>query len=186
MFLFQKNSNVKITDFGLARAAVKENYESFKRLVGTTGWVAPELMNSMGFSTKSDVYSVGVIIWEITYRVVNGLYQAPYKEYPELKLDFQILTQAADKKLRPTIPITTKPAIADIIQRSWSHEPENRPLFTEVISVIQASQQDYALNKESWDNTVTLQGLKLLLQQGFLIDQLPRHNSKKKSIDLKL
>jgi serine/threonine protein kinase len=176
---------LKITDFGLARMQVIENFESFKKIVGTIGWTAPEMFYDISYSVKvirerarvcvflsfflsfvcsshslpplslpllqSDVYSVAIIFWEIAYRLQNGSYLAPYKEFPDLKKDVQIIAQAAERKLRPTIPDDTDAAVRAMIEQCWEPEPEQRPTFETLLTTVASIRQRYAGERDKWD-----------------------------------
>jgi serine/threonine protein kinase len=63
--------NVKICDFGLARYKNKFDDENVGK-VGTPHWMAPEILRGEKFRDGSDVYSFGIIVWEM----VNG--EIPY------------------------------------------------------------------------------------------------------------
>ncbi|RCN30389.1 hypothetical protein ANCCAN_23837 [Ancylostoma caninum] len=65
--LTKNNLNVKIADFGLARLLHKENqYEARVGARFPIKWTAPEAANFNRFTTKSDVWSFGILLTEIT------------------------------------------------------------------------------------------------------------------------
>lgn len=59
----------KITDFGWTRLIAEKMTAS----VGTFQWMAPEVIRSKSYTEKADVYSFGIILWEIASR------EPPYK-----------------------------------------------------------------------------------------------------------
>ncbi|XP_065879013.1 cysteine-rich receptor-like protein kinase 10 [Euphorbia lathyris] len=64
--LLDEEMNPKISDFGTARIfAVDQTQDDTSRIVGTFGYMAPEYIRRGHFSTKSDVFSFGVLILEI-------------------------------------------------------------------------------------------------------------------------
>ncbi|KAK4285676.1 hypothetical protein QN277_002344 [Acacia crassicarpa] len=63
--LLDDNMNPKISDFGLAKIFTQESNVQTKRIVGTYGYMSPEYAMEGIFSTKSDIYSFGVLILEI-------------------------------------------------------------------------------------------------------------------------
>ncbi|XP_029633672.1 eukaryotic translation initiation factor 2-alpha kinase 1-like isoform X2 [Octopus sinensis] len=70
----QENFSVKIGDFGLAKRSYssdsdvsKENFVSLSVGVGTSTYSAPEQLNSSNYDTKSDIYSLGLIVYELYY-----------------------------------------------------------------------------------------------------------------------
>ena len=65
--LLSEDWTVKLSDFGLSRAM--ENQLHLTR-VGTTGWTAPEVLSNQKYTTKADVFSFGVLLWELVTRRV--------------------------------------------------------------------------------------------------------------------
>lgn len=66
-------------------------------------------------------------------------------------MDFQIITNAAEKKLRPTIPATCPSCIRDLVDKMWSHEPDQRPDFSKCLSSFAAAHGEYQADKEKWN-----------------------------------
>ena len=56
--------SVKITDFGLSRENTKSN-EMMTANTGTYHWMAPEVLNAEPYTHKADVYSYGIVLYEI-------------------------------------------------------------------------------------------------------------------------
>lgn len=58
---------------GLARLVNETNLNTLMNMVGTIGWTAPELIDGKyKYNDKCDIYSVGVIFWELAVRIVRG------------------------------------------------------------------------------------------------------------------
>lgn len=63
LLLTKKFSNeIKIADFGLAHI-LKDQNEKLYLACGSPGYVAPEVLNNLGYGTASDVFSAGVIFY---------------------------------------------------------------------------------------------------------------------------
>ncbi|CAN0369616.1 unnamed protein product, partial [Hapterophycus canaliculatus] len=69
----------KIGDWGSARAvALYTGMRSMTHGVGTTCWLAPEVIKDAKCSEKADVYAFGILLWELATREqVGGLVQGP-------------------------------------------------------------------------------------------------------------
>lgn len=116
--------HVKVCDFGLARSQTPSNQESLGRMKGTYAFIAPEtylvrlitalhcyplrrmyhlliFWKGQPFTTKSDVYSFSIVLWEMVVRVLTGRYCEPYSDIPGLTFDFQIIIQVADSLTLP-------------------------------------------------------------------------------------
>ncbi|KAG0476958.1 hypothetical protein HPP92_013367 [Vanilla planifolia] len=64
--LLDQNFGAKISDFGMAKTGWdKVNFQVQTRVIGTTGYVAPEYASTGRLTTKSDVYSYGVVLLEL-------------------------------------------------------------------------------------------------------------------------
>jgi tRNA A-37 threonylcarbamoyl transferase component Bud32 len=114
----------KVADFGLSK--VKQTTMVSGGMRGTLPWMAPEMLewSSNMVSTKVDVYSFGIIMWEI----LTG--QEPYAGMHHGGVIGGILSNT----LRPTVPASCDPQWRELMEQCWSNEPDKRPTFTEVVS----------------------------------------------------
>jgi serine/threonine protein kinase len=69
-----KEWDVKLSDFGLARFKTQENMDTMSRLTGTYAYASPEQFFGGSYTEKCDVFSLSVVIWEIINKVVKGKY----------------------------------------------------------------------------------------------------------------
>ncbi|KAH6764159.1 hypothetical protein C2S52_013069 [Perilla frutescens var. hirtella] len=83
--LLDENLQPKISEFGLARMFEgDQTIERTKRVVGTYGYMVPEYAFNGRFSAKSDIFSMGVVIFEIEPReleMMDGCYNSSYVEW---------------------------------------------------------------------------------------------------------
>lgn len=111
--LVDSRFRAKLCDFGLSTK--KTNL-----ITGTPYWLAPEyLRGQTGYTTECDIYSVGIILYEIYAR------QDPYKGE-----DFrETLRKVCDRRVnkRPTIPPTCPPKMVEMMKKCWSPDPFFRP-----------------------------------------------------------
>eukprot|EP01087_Luapelamoeba_hula_P010598 TRINITY_DN2811_c0_g1_i2.p1 TRINITY_DN2811_c0_g1~~TRINITY_DN2811_c0_g1_i2.p1 ORF type:complete len:711 (-),score=170.90 TRINITY_DN2811_c0_g1_i2:53-2185(-) len=122
--LVDKNWVVKVADFGLSKVKQKDKSQ------GTTGspiYMAPEVLSDKPYDEKADVYSFGILLWEL---LTGGI---PYQEEGFKNLD-QIFAHVVMEGKRPTLPPPTPPALADLIKKCWSADPSSRPSFAEVLN----------------------------------------------------
>ncbi|XP_037123357.1 mitogen-activated protein kinase kinase kinase 10 [Syngnathus acus] len=110
---------LKITDFGLAR----EWHQTTKMsAAGTYAWMAPEVIKLSLFSKSSDVWSFGVLLWEL----LTG--EVPYREIDALAVAYGV----AMNKLTLPVPSTCPEPFAQLLAECWSPIPHSRPSFTSI------------------------------------------------------
>lgn len=114
---------LKITDFGLAREAYKTTRMS---AAGTYAWMAPEVIKSSTFSKASDVWSYGIVLWEI----LTG--ETPYKGIDALAVAYGV----AVKKLTLPIPTTCPTPWKNLMQMCWEPEAHDRPSFEKILMLL--------------------------------------------------
>jgi serine/threonine protein kinase len=124
------------------------------KMVGTMTHCAPESFQNLAYTIKSDVYSIGITLWEIVTRCINNEYQRPYEEYPNLKLPVQIIMNVATKNLRPTVPPTTPEPLKLLIEESWDSDPNKRPDCPTMLKRIEELQKDLAKNPVPWAKAI--------------------------------
>lgn len=148
--LLTKDMKVKIADFGLSRLSeTREHYSTLYKLRGTHTYCAPEVYFGEQYTDKADIYSLGIILWELVYRCVKGEYQRPFSEYPWINYSFQVIIQTAKNGLRPTIP-PCPDKMRNLICSLWSYSPTNRPDSHSLLLNIQKLEKEYHENRREW------------------------------------
>ncbi|KAL5989857.1 hypothetical protein ACLOJK_010752 [Asimina triloba] len=123
--LFDENFCLKIADFGIA---CEEAYrDSLADDPGTYRWMAPEMIKHKPYGRKVDVYSFGLVLWEM----VSGT--IPYEDMNPIQAAFAVV----NKNLRPMIPGECPAALRALIVQCWCVLPEKRPEFWQIVKVFE-------------------------------------------------
>lgn len=155
--LVDENWTVKVCDFGTSRftSGTGVDLSTLGKLRGTYAYCAPEVYFGKSFTPKSDIYSFGVILWELAFRCITGTYEQPFSEFKQIVFDFQIIIQSAKKDSRPTIPEKCPTAFSDLINRCWHKDPDSRPTTDEVLQQLRDLEKLYSANSSEWDSIRT-------------------------------
>eukprot|EP00026_Physarum_polycephalum_P000223 Phypoly_transcript_00223.p1 GENE.Phypoly_transcript_00223~~Phypoly_transcript_00223.p1 ORF type:complete len:1946 (-),score=272.21 Phypoly_transcript_00223:42-5636(-) len=115
----------KISDFGESRL-VATSGQGRENLANPI-WLAPEVMRGGEYTEKCDVYSFGLVMWEL----LTGA--EPFDEYPVAHSGFMsMLEDEIIAGLRPTIPATCNGDYRALIEAAWDDDPEKRPTFAAI------------------------------------------------------
>jgi len=139
--LVNKDGDLKVGDLGLARFNNARSQDTMNRLCGTYSYLPPEIFFGQRFTEKADIFSMGVILWEIVYRVIFGKYMLPYAEF-DIKVDYLIAIQVAEKHVRPTIPPSCPSSLSQLIKQTMDVNPLNRPTSTQLLEQLTAMADD--------------------------------------------
>ncbi|KAE8737137.1 hypothetical protein FOCC_FOCC017400 [Frankliniella occidentalis] len=107
---------VKVADFGLARYVLDDQYTSSGGTKFPIKWAPPEVLNYTRFSSKSDVWAYGVLMWEV--------FTCGKMPYGRLKN-----TEVVDRVQRGIILERPKACFKEVMRKCWCHCPEDRPSF---------------------------------------------------------
>jgi serine/threonine protein kinase len=109
-----------IGDLGLSQPA---NYTSSNNeIYGVIPYIAPEIFKGVGFSKESDIYSFGMIMWELT----TGC-----KPFANVEHDVNLIYEILDGK-RPEITSDTPEYYANLMKKCWDSNPSKRPTIDEI------------------------------------------------------
>ncbi|XP_058238161.1 cytoplasmic tyrosine-protein kinase BMX-like isoform X2 [Hemibagrus wyckioides] len=84
--LVDEDLSVKVSDFGMARYVLDDQYTSSVGTKFPVKWSAPEVLNYTRFSSKSDVWAFGVLMWE-----VYSLGKQPYEHYDNTRVTERVM-----------------------------------------------------------------------------------------------
>ena len=139
---------LKLCDFGASRFLT---HSATMTLVGTFPWMAPEVIQGLKSNESCDIYSLGVLLWEMLTREV------PFKGME----GFQVAWMVVEKRQRPPIPETAPLPLRNLISQCWQHDFKKRPTVSEIIDIMTALADDDALrdettsfmkSKDEWEN----------------------------------
>jgi serine/threonine protein kinase len=131
--LLTRKHAVRICDFGMSEAkdrsktmsvAVAESSSSGRAAI-TVAWSAPELFKAQPRAYATDVYALGITLWEIYER------REPFSNKPEAAVVSQVLSGE-----RPNFTSQTPAAVRELAIACWSKEPKRRPAAAKVAFIL--------------------------------------------------
>lgn len=114
-----------------------------------------ELLKEKKFTEKSDIFSFGIVLWELVNRCMKRCYQRPYSEYKGIHYDYQIIVQVANNNLRPTMPPNSPPSFVSLFQSLVQPDPEPRPNGTQTLTKIIDIQHEFESSMKQWNELIT-------------------------------
>ncbi|XP_011832276.1 PREDICTED: vascular endothelial growth factor receptor 3 [Mandrillus leucophaeus] len=138
--LLSESDVVKICDFGLARDIYKDpDYVRKGSARLPLKWMAPESIFDKVYTTQSDVWSFGVLLWEI--------FSLGASPYPGVQINEEFCQRLRDGT-RMRAPELATPAIRRIMLNCWSGDPKARPAFSELVEILGDLLQGGGLQEE--------------------------------------
>lgn len=124
--LLGEDMSIKVADFGIS--CLESQCGSGKGFTGTYRWMAPEMIKEKHHTRKVDVYSFGIVMWEILTALV------PFSDMtPE-----QAAVAVALKNARPPLPASCPVAISHLIMQCWATNPDKRPQFDDIAAILES------------------------------------------------
>nr|UDM84381.1 insulin-like receptor 1 [Orthometopon planum] len=121
---------VKVADFGLARS-LNDDYmyvQAARRLIPIR-WTSPEALKDSIFDRECDVWSFGVLIYEIVTKCVHKPYNCGSKEYT----DEEVKVMISDKGIKLSLPPNTSIFLRSLMEECLNFDPRARPTFIEIV-----------------------------------------------------
>jgi len=106
----------KICDFGISRLIDPKTIMTGN--VGTVAWVAPEIFEQKKYNEKADVYSFGIILWELMSESV------PFSNISSFSIPIAVI-----KGERPPFPNDCLKSMKKLIQCCWSGNTKKKTKF---------------------------------------------------------
>ncbi|KAI2513527.1 protein kinase [Fragilaria crotonensis] len=124
--LLDESYTAKVCDFGLSRLKAQER--SMTGNCGTVQWMAPEILASQPYAEPADVFSFGIILWELLTA------ECPFEGMSAIQCALAVL----NRDQRPQIPGWCPPALSLLISSCVKRNPSQRPTFAQVCLALEA------------------------------------------------
>ncbi|XP_055915425.1 tyrosine-protein kinase Abl isoform X3 [Eupeodes corollae] len=131
------NKLVKVADFGLARLMRDDTYTAHAGAKFPIKWTAPEGLAYNKFSTKSDVWAFGVLLWEI----------ATYGMSPYPGIDLTDVFHKLEKGYRMERPPGCPPEVYDLMRQCWQWNAQDRPTFKSIHHALEHMFQESSITE---------------------------------------
>ncbi|XP_033473571.1 ephrin type-A receptor 6-like [Epinephelus lanceolatus] len=124
------NSNLvcKVSDFGLSRVLEDDPEAAYTTTGGKIPirWTAPEAISYRKFSSASDAWSYGIVMWEVM----------SYGERPYWEMSNQDVILSIEEGYRLPAPMGCPVALHQLMLHCWQKERSHRPKFTDVVTFL--------------------------------------------------
>uniref|UniRef100_A0A671PL50 receptor protein-tyrosine kinase n=1 Tax=Sinocyclocheilus anshuiensis TaxID=1608454 RepID=A0A671PL50_9TELE len=124
------NSNLvcKVSDFGLSRVLEDDPEAAYTTRGGKIPirWTAPEAIAYRKFTSASDVWSYGIVMWEVM----------SYGERPYWEMSNQDVIKAVEENYRLPGPMDCPTALYHLMMDCWQKDRNSRPKFEEIVSLL--------------------------------------------------
>lgn len=145
--LVMPDGHIKVTDFGIARAVSASTMTYSGSVMGSVHYFSPEQAKGTVITTKSDVYSLGVVLYEM----LTG--KLPFNGETSVSIALKHLQEepVPIRQLNPSIP----PVLEAIVQKAMSKDPADRPSSTELyadLNQAKAMLADRGISQEAVSN----------------------------------
>lgn len=133
---------VKISDFGMSRFIEHDYYKTSDRVFAIK-WAAPEVLEYGRFSSKSDVWSFGVVMWEIF-----SYGKLPYHEFSNSEAAKKVL----EEHYQLPKPVDCPDMLYELMQACWNFEPNDRPSFRQLILALEKAYKTFIISNSTQEN----------------------------------
>ncbi|PKK65983.1 kinase-like protein [Rhizophagus irregularis] len=123
--LLLNEENAFISDFGMCRPT--DALESKDKLYGVIPNIAPEIIHGHPRSQAGDIYSLGIVLWELVCGVIA---------FADRSHDVHLIVDICDG-LRPQTCHFAPPVYNDLLERCWNRDPSKRPCIKDVLNSIE-------------------------------------------------
>lgn len=187
--LIKEDGLVKITDFGIAMALNSNELTQTNSVMGSVHYLPPEQANGKGATVKSDIYSLGIVMFEL----LTG--QLPFKGDNAVEI--------AIKQMKNQIPSVCNinslipQSVENIILKACAKNPKNRyanvvEMYNDIETCLDEDRKDekryvYQYSEtDDLENTKELKNIKQLTEEKSELDEIEENEENKKSYKILL
>jgi serine/threonine protein kinase len=128
LYKYQNNTyTIKVADFGLAHSILDSEIYVAKDTKIPLAWSPPEVILSKKFSKKSDIWSFGATMWEISQR------KKPFSD----KTNNEIKKLICEEKRYLSKPDKMSEELWSFFKKCFEYEPEKRPFFSDILKFLE-------------------------------------------------
>lgn len=123
---------VKVTDFGLSKMRYEQSPDACNEMttqVGSVNWMAPEAISSTNYDERVDIYSFGMVMFEIICREV------PFEDAEDHE-DLKNQIVSGQRPDLEAVPPDTPPLLRNLMIACWAADPDQRPDFRQICSTL--------------------------------------------------
>ncbi|XP_042363082.1 ephrin type-A receptor 2a [Plectropomus leopardus] len=126
--LVNSNLECKVSDFGLSRVLEDDAEGTYTTRGGKIPirWTAPEAIAYRKFTSASDVWSFGIVMWEVM----------AFGERPYWDMSNHEVMKAINEAFRLPAPMDCPSAIYQLMLQCWQHDRSKRPRFTDIVNIL--------------------------------------------------
>lgn len=150
--LIGRDGIVKISDFGTSREWNDNGMSTKMSFAGTVAWMAPEVIKNEPCSEKVDIWSYGIVLWELL------TCEIPYRDVDSSA----IIWGVGNNNLHLPIPSACPEGLSLLIKQCWSVKPRNRPSFRIILNhleiagneLLRQTEKEYFQAQQEWRKEV--------------------------------
>ena len=131
-----------ITDLGLCGPV---DDKSSGKIYGITPYIAPEIFQRKKNTKKSDIYSIGMLMWEIF---------AGHPPFDDREHNDNLILNIVFNGIRPPLLSNMPDDYAEMMQKCWDVDPLKRPTIEELFNFAKNKLDEFYKNQDSDDNNI--------------------------------
>ncbi|XP_023037884.1 tyrosine-protein kinase-like otk [Drosophila willistoni] len=125
---------VKVSYPALCKDKYSREYHKHRNSLLPIRWLAPECIQEDEYTTKSDIFSYGVVVWEL----FNQATKLPHEDLT----NEQVIEKSQDGTLKWTVAESTPESLKEILLSCWSVNPKQRPSFSQLGAALSKAMQN--------------------------------------------